>query len=97
LNYALIFVSFHHEKWDGSGYPRGLVGENIPLLGRLMAVVDVYDALIAKRPYKEPMPSSVAQSIMAENRGVHFDPLLIDLFLEVKDQIDAITYESKVQ
>ncbi|GHT79335.1 two-component system response regulator [Actinomycetota bacterium] len=87
FTYAQIFISFHHEKWDGSGYPHGLAGEDIPLLGRVMAVVDVFDALISKRPYKEAMPISVAQNIMLENRGTHFDPKLIDLFMNIKDQV----------
>ncbi|MDR3053389.1 MAG: response regulator [Coriobacteriales bacterium] len=90
LTYAEILVSFHHERWDGSGYPRGLAGEEIPLLGRLMAVVDVFDALISKRPYKEAMSISTAQKIMLENSGAHFDPQLIDLFMSTREKIYAL-------
>jgi putative two-component system response regulator len=79
LEYARIFAVAHHEKWDGSGYPHGLRGEEIPLLGRMMAVADVYDALVAARPYKDAMPHDKAIQIILEGRGTHFDPLLSDL------------------
>ncbi|MDR2670920.1 MAG: HD domain-containing protein [Oscillospiraceae bacterium] len=80
LHHAKVIASTHHEKWDGSGYPRGLRGENIPLEGRLMAVADVYDALISARPYKEAFTAHEAERIMEEGRGVHFDPVLVDVF-----------------
>jgi response regulator RpfG family c-di-GMP phosphodiesterase len=72
----------HHEKWDGSGYPYGLAGEEIPLGGRLMALADVYDALVTKRVYKEAMTHEEAVKIITQGRGVHFDPAVVDAFLE---------------
>jgi putative two-component system response regulator len=80
LRHAKIIASAHHEKWDGSGYPRGLRGESIPLEGRLMAVADVYDALASARPYKEAFAADEVERIMEEGRGVHFDPVLVDVF-----------------
>jgi putative two-component system response regulator len=94
LTNAKIFAATHHEKWDGSGYPMGLKGENIPLLGRLMAVADVYDALVSRRPYKEPMPLAKARSIIMEGRGTHFDPKLIDVFASISDEFESIATES---
>ncbi len=79
-------VYAHHEKWDGSGYPEHLKGEDIPLFGRLMAVADVYDALISKRVYKPPMSHKKAIQIIVEGKGVYFDPDIVDAFLEVEDR-----------
>ena len=90
LEYAKIFTATHHEKWDGSGYPRGLKGEEIPLLGRLLAVVDVYDALVADRPYKKGFPHSEAVAIILNGKGTHFDPAIVDLFLTVSDKFSDI-------
>ncbi|MCL2845174.1 MAG: HD domain-containing protein [Chitinivibrionia bacterium] len=90
LEYARIFAGYHHEKWDGSGYPRGLKGENIPLLGRLMAIVDVYDALVVERPYKKAFPHEEAVKIIKEGSGTHFDPILVDLFLDISEVFEAI-------
>ena len=70
----------HHEKWDGSGYPRRLKGEQIPIEGRITAVADVFDALSSKRPYKQPLPLDKAQAILREGRGKHFDPACVDAF-----------------
>jgi putative two-component system response regulator len=81
LTHAKILASSHHEKWDGSGYPRGLSGENIPLQGRIMAIVDVYDALVSERPYKKAFTHDAALDILRDGRGTHFDPLLIDAFV----------------
>ncbi|TCS65022.1 HD domain-containing phosphohydrolase [Varunaivibrio sulfuroxidans] len=78
LNYAREISLSHHEKWDGSGYPQGLKGEDIPLSGRLMAVADVYDALISKRVYKPAFSHQKAMAILREGRASHFDPVLID-------------------
>ncbi len=75
----------HQEKWDGSGYPQGLAGEDIPLAGRLMALADVYDALISKRVYKPPMSHEQAADIIVKGRGGHFDPDVVDVFLELGD------------
>jgi putative two-component system response regulator len=83
LSYAKTITGTHHEKWDGSGYPLGLSKTSIPLEGRMMAIADVYDALIAKRPYKDPLSSEEAKHIILEGRGTHFDPLLVDVFNEI--------------
>jgi putative two-component system response regulator len=80
LNHAKIMAVTHHERWDGSGYPRGIAGFNIPLEGRLMALVDVYDALISERPYKKAVQPDRALEIIKEGSGVQFDPVLVDVF-----------------
>jgi putative two-component system response regulator len=90
LNHAKIFAGTHHEKWDGSGYPRGLKNTDIPLQGRIMAVADVYDALIAARPYKQPLSAEEAERIILEGREKHFDPALADLFKELSPQFAEI-------
>ena len=90
LQLAREIALAHHEKWDGSGYPRGLAGEAIPLAGRIMAVADVYDALISKRVYKEAMRHEEARQILLEGRGRHFDPLIMDAFLQVELQFREI-------
>jgi putative two-component system response regulator len=81
LVYARQIAMSHHERWDGSGYPEGLAGDDIPLPARLMAVADVFDALISRRVYKPPMPFHEARALMAAERGRHFDPDLLDAFL----------------
>jgi len=83
FRYAQEIAYTHHEKWDGSGYPRGLKGEDIPLSGRLMALADVYDALVSKRVYKPPFSHEKAYNIILEGRGTHFDPSLVDAFNEI--------------
>jgi len=88
LFYAEIMAGSHHEKWDGSGYPYGLRGEDIPLQGRLMAMVDVYDALTNERPYKKAFSHEQSVEIIASEAGVHFDPLIAGVFL---------TYEKEFQ
>jgi putative two-component system response regulator len=90
LDMAKQIALYHQEKWDGSGYPEGLAGERIPLAARLMAVADVYDALISRRVYKEGMPHEQAIAIIIDGRGSHFDPALIDAFLAVVEQFQAI-------
>jgi putative two-component system response regulator len=90
LTYAKIFSGTHHEKWNGTGYPRGLKGEEIPLLGRIMAIADVYDALVFERPYKKAFPHEEAVDIIVSEKGRHFDPVLVDLFLSVSDQFEEI-------
>lgn len=77
----------HHEKWDGSGYPRGLRGEEISLAGRIVAVADVFEAVTSKRPYKEPFPVEKAFEIIREGKGSHFDPRVVDAFFSIKDKI----------
>ena len=86
LKYAKIFAANHHEKWDGSGYPRGLKEYEIPLLGRIMAIVDVYDALISERPYKKAFTHEEAVKIITENSGKHFDPTLVEVFIRSAEQ-----------
>jgi len=85
FRYAQEIAYTHHEKWDGSGYPRGLKGENIPLSGRLMALADVYDALVSKRVYKPPFSHEKSVNIILEGRGNHFDPVLVDAFYEINE------------
>ncbi len=80
----------HHEKWNGTGYPQGLKGEDIPLSGRIMAVADVYDALVTRRIYKPPVSHDEAVSIMCEGRGTHFDPVLTDCFLQINGEFRTI-------
>jgi putative two-component system response regulator len=90
LRHARIIAAAHHEKWDGSGYPAGLRGREIPLEGRLMAIADVYDALISTRSYKKPIPTQEAEKIIGEGRGSHFDPVLVDIFFMVADRFAEI-------
>jgi len=85
LLYAKRFAGSHHEKWDGSGYPRNLRGENIPLEGRIMAVADVYDALVSERPYKKAFSHEQAVEIISEASGTHFDPKIVEVFLSIAD------------
>jgi len=80
----------HQEKWDGSGYPQGIGGDDIPVSARLMAVADVYDALISRRVYKEGMPHEKAVEIIREGAGSHFDPDIVDAFLALQDEFRAI-------
>jgi HD-GYP domain-containing protein (c-di-GMP phosphodiesterase class II) len=87
LNHAKIFALTHHEKWDGTGYPHGLHGDNIPLQGRIMAVADVYDALISDRPYKKAFTHEEAVKIMVDGKGTQFDPALIDLFIRIENKL----------
>lgn len=84
---AIEIIGTHHEKYDGSGYPNGLKGQEIPLCGRLMAIIDVYDALTSKRVYKPPFTHKEALKIIKNERGKHFDPLLVDVFLEIEKEI----------
>ena len=89
LRFAKEIAGSHHEKWDGSGYPEGLAGEAIPLSARLMALADVYDALISKRVYKEAFSHEVARNLIVQGRGTHFDPAVIDAFIALEqDFID---------
>lgn len=90
---AMECICGHHEKYDGTGYPRGLKGEEIPLPGRLMAIVDVYDALISERVYKRAWSHAEAVALIREERGKHFDPDVVDAFLAKEDTIRAIAEE----
>jgi len=91
LSLARDIAYTHHERWDGTGYPEGLVGEAIPIPGRIMAVVDVYDALISERVYKAPMPHAKALEIIAQGGGTHFDPAIVAIFLGQEDRIREIS------
>ncbi|MDR3343660.1 MAG: response regulator [Treponema sp.] len=86
LKYAKIFAGTHHEKWNGSGYPFGLAGTDIPLLGRIMAIADVYDALISERSYKKAFTHAEAIKIIGAGSGSHFDPSLSTVFFQMADQ-----------
>ncbi|XZG71329.1 response regulator [Chitinibacteraceae bacterium HSL-7] len=87
LRYAREIAHGHHEKWDGSGYPQGLIGTAIPLAGRLMALADVYDALISRRVYKPPFDHQAALELIARGSGSHFDPILVETLLSVDAQL----------
>lgn len=91
LDIAVDMAGSHHEWWDGSvkGYPDGIKGEEIPLCARIMAVADVFDALISKRCYKEPMPLEKAYAIIREESGTHFDPMVVDAFFAAQDKVEA--------
>ncbi|WP_027865501.1 HD-GYP domain-containing protein [Massilia alkalitolerans] len=80
----------HHEKYDGSGYPNGLRGEDIPLVGRIVAIADVFDALTSKRPYKKAWTEDEALTFLREQKGRHFDPALVDLFIEQMPAVRAV-------
>jgi len=90
LRYATEIAYTHQEKWDGSGYPQGLRGEDIPVSGRLMAVADVYDALISRRVYKPPFPHSQAVGIITQGKGAHFDPDIVEAFLELAEKFREV-------
>jgi len=90
LAMARTIALTHHEKWDGSGYPCGLAGQAIPLVGRIVAVADVFDALTSARPYKTAWSVEQAVAFLREQRGRHFDPELVDLFLEQLPAVCAI-------
>jgi putative two-component system response regulator len=85
LMHAKMFAGYHHEKWDGSGYPRGISGTDIPLEGRIMAIADVYDALVSERPYKKPFTHEKAAEIIINDSGKHFDPALIEVFKNISE------------
>ncbi len=85
-----VIAMCHHEKWDGSGYPYNLKGDEIPLAARIVALADVFDALTSKRAYKDAFPLEKALAIIMEGKGVHFDPAVVDAFLAVQDEILAI-------
>ncbi|GAB4398863.1 MAG: two-component system response regulator [Rhodoferax sp.] len=93
LRLAGEIVHSHHERWDGLGYPQGLRGEQIPVSARLMAVADVYDALISRRVYKEPMPHAQAVAVIEQARGRHFDPDVVDAFLATQDTFALIAQQ----
>ena len=91
LKEAKNLATYHHERWDGSGYPKGKKGEEIPLSARIMAVADVFDALVSKRSYKEPFPFEKAMSIITEGAGTQFDPQIAAIFAESAEEVRTIT------
>ena len=93
LEFAYNIALYHHEKWNGTGYPKQLKGDEIPIEAQLMAIADVYDALISKRRYKESFTYEKAESIIIEERGVSFNPLLVDIFIELKEKFKEISLE----
>lgn len=95
LKLAETIAITHHEKWDGSGYPNGLAGEDIPLAGRIVAIADVFDALTSERPYKKAWPTEKAVNLIKEESGKHFDPSLVLVFLSVLDEIIDIKEKLK--
>lgn len=90
LKMGMDITRYHHEKWNGSGYPQGLAGEDIPLPGRIMAVVDVYDALRSKRVYKDAFSHEESCQIIKEGSGKHFDPLLVKIFLAHHEEFEKV-------
>jgi putative two-component system response regulator len=94
LRIARELAHTHHEKYDGTGYPQGLAGENIPISGRLMAIADVYDALISKRVYKPPFSHKKSTQIILDGKGTHFDPVLVEAFMELEEKFRIIAYEN---
>ena len=90
LRNAKLFAGCHHERWDGNGYPRGLKGKEIPIQGRIMAIVDVYDALVTERPYKKAFTAEEAVGIIMEGSGKQFDPAIADVFFEIRDRFKAV-------
>ena len=97
LNEARNLAYFHHEKWNGDGYPQGLSGETIPLSARVMAVADVFDALISKRSYKEAFSFDTSVNIIREGSGTHFDPLIVKAFLSAEDEVRKVACGSAKQ
>ncbi len=95
LKTGAIIALNHHEKFDGSGYPNGLKGKDIPIEGRIVAIVDVFDALTSKRPYKDAFPIDKSFNIIRESRGTHFDPDIVDAFFDVEKEILKIKEEFK--
>jgi putative two-component system response regulator len=87
LKTAAIAALAHHEKWDGSGYPNGVKGDDIPLIGRIVAVADIFDALTSKRPYKDPWPAEKALDLIRNEKGKHLDPSIADAFLAIEHEI----------
>ena len=90
LRVAKEIAMSHQEKWDGTGYPEALAGDDIPMSARLMAVADVYDALISERVYKPAMPHDRAVAVIFQGRGAHFDPDMVDAFIEIQSEFQSI-------
>ena len=97
LAMAKDIVYTHHEKWDGSGYPEGLRGPAIPIAGRLMALVDVYDAVTTRRAYRDPMTHAEAVEFIVGGRGTHFDPAVVDAFVRVASVVERVSSEERLR
>ncbi len=97
INMGIAIARSHHEKWAGSGYPDGLMGEDIPLPARIMTIADVYDALRSKRPYKEAFPHKKSVNIISKDSGSHFDPIIVKAFLEIEGEFKEIHASLKDQ
>ena len=93
LDISIDMAQFHHEKWDGTGYPNGLKADEIPLCARIMALADVFDALTSERCYKPAFTIEEAFKIIEEGSGTHFDPELTKVFLSSKDEIVSSLYQ----
>ena len=92
---AYQVARYHHEKWNGKGYPEGLKGEEIPLCARIMAIADVFDAISEKRCYRDALPLDECFKIIEEGSGTSFDPILVDVFLELRPQVEEIYKDIK--
>ena len=90
LRMAAVIARSHHEKYDGSGYPQGLAGDDIPLVGRIVAVADVFDALTSARPYKQAWPLERAREFLLEHSGTHFDSKCVDAFMQAWPEVLTI-------
>ena len=90
IRLAEVIALTHHERWDGNGYPKGIAGNKIPLVGRITSVADVFDALTSRRPYKEPISVDESCSIIVEGRGIRFDPAVVDAFFSAMDEVLAV-------
>jgi cyclic di-GMP phosphodiesterase len=97
LAIAKDIVYTHHERWDGSGYPQGLRGVDIPIPGRVMAIVDVYDAIRSRRLYHAPMTKDEALSFIVKGRGTHFDPAVVDAFVRVAPVMHHLSEENQAE
>jgi len=95
LRNARLFAGCHHERWDGKGYPHGLKGEEIPLQGRIMAIVDVYDALVSERPYKRAFSDEEAVMTIMNSAGTHYDPKIAEVFFLARDYFKAVKTREK--
>ncbi len=95
MNMAHIIALTHHEKWDGTGFPLGLREEEIPFPGRVAALCDVFDALTSERSYKDPWPLDEARAVIVEQKGIHFDPYVVELFEETYPMIEEVYKQSE--
>src|SRR6202012_4305998 len=90
IQIGAVIAAAHHERWDGSGYPKGLKGDEIPIVARIVAVADVFDALTTKRPYKEAMPLETARQFLEDKRGKDFDPACVDAFISCWNDVVSV-------